>query len=462
MPSADRMPTARFRGSPFAAGFASVAGWSFDLFDLFIVLYVAGAVGKQIFPSSRPTLSLAAVFASFAVSVLLRPLGAAIFGQYADRHGRKRTLVIVLTGVGVSTSLMGLVPTYGAVGLLAPALFVMLRVVQGVFVGGVVASTHTLGTESVAPHRRGLMSGLVGGGGSAIGAAMASVLFLGVSAAFPGDAFYVWGWRVMFFSGLLAALLSFVTFVSVEESPAWREAADRSGPRIPLRALVARGERGRFAVNLAVASGAGGMYYLTAGYLPTFVEKVNGLGPTPKGGLLLASSLIVLISAPLAGMASQRFGRRRTMLVLGAVNIVVAPLLLWRMSRLGADDLGALTLTAMALTFIAGGCHAPVIAYLNERYPTALRSRGTALCWNIGFMIGGLLPTFVSLASPGLRDIPSRLIGFVIGALVVYLGANLLSPETRQVTTADASRQDPGKSSDDPITYAEPSAEPTA
>jgi MHS family proline/betaine transporter-like MFS transporter len=459
MPSANRMPARRFRGSPFAAGFASVAGWSFDLFDLFIVLYVAGAVGKQIFPSSRPTLSLAAVFASFAVSVLLRPIGAAIFGQYADRHGRKRTLVTVLSGVGVSTALMGLVPTYSAVGLFAPALFLLLRVVQGVFVGGVVASTHTLGTESVAPHRRGLMSGLVGGSGSAIGAAMASVLYLGVSAAFPGEAFNVWGWRVMFFSGLVAALLSFVTAVSVEESPAWREAADRASTPVPLRALVARGERGRFAVNLAVAAGAGGMYYLTAGYLPTFVDKINGLAPSPKGGLLLASSLIVLISAPLAGMASQRFGRRRTMLTLGAVNIVVAPLLLWRMSKLGADDLGTLTLTAMALTFIAGGCHAPVIAYLNERYPTALRARGTALCWNIGFMFGGLLPTFVSLASPELRDIPSRLIGFVIGVLVIYLAANLISPETRDLTLAHRPRPD---TEGGPIASAEPAAASSA
>jgi len=442
----------------FAAGFASVAGWSFDLFDLFIVLYVAGAVGKQIFPSARPTLSLAAVFASFAVSVLLRPLGAAVFGQYADRRGRKRTLVTVLTGVGISTSLMGLVPTYATAGIFAPALFLLLRVVQGVFVGGVVASTHTLGTESVAPHRRGLMSGLVGGGGSAIGAAMASVVFLAVSAAFPGHAFDVWGWRVMFFFGLLGALLSYVTFVSVEESPAWRQAASHAGTHVPLRSLVARGERGRFGLNVAVTAGAGGIYYLTAGYLPTFVEKINGLGPSPKGRLLLASSLVVLISSPLAGMASQRFGRRRTMLFLGVVNIVAAPLLLWRMSKLGADDVGTLTLTAMALTFIAGCCYAPLIAYLNERYPTALRSRGTALCWNIGFMIGGLLPTFVSLASPRIRDIPSRLIAFIIGALAVYLVANLLSPETRDTTLTDAPRPESARVPGEAITSSEPSA----
>jgi len=186
---------------------ASVLGWSLDLFDLFILLYVAPVVGALFFPSSVPTLSLAAVYASFAVTLLMRPVGSAIFGHYADVHGRKNAMLVAIVGVGFSTAAFGLLPTIAQAGFVAPILFLILRLVQGVFVGGVVASTHTIGTESVSPNWRGAMSGLVGGGGAGIGALLASLVFLITSSIFPGDAFAVWGWRCMFFSGLLSSLL---------------------------------------------------------------------------------------------------------------------------------------------------------------------------------------------------------------------------------------------------------------
>jgi len=180
---------------------ASVLGWSLDLFDLFILLYVAPVVGALFFPSNVPTLSLAAVYASFAVTLLMRPVGSAIFGHYADVHGRKNAMFVAIVGVGISTAAFGLLPTIAQAGVIAPILFLILRLVQGIFVGGVVASTHTIGTEWAAPNRRGAMSGLVGGGGAGIGALLASFVFLVMSSLFPGDAFAVWGWRCMFFSG---------------------------------------------------------------------------------------------------------------------------------------------------------------------------------------------------------------------------------------------------------------------
>ena len=149
---------------------ASVLGWSLDLFDLFILLYVAPVVGALFFPSTVPTLSLAAVYASFAVTLLMRPVGSAIFGHYADVHGRKNAMFVAIVGVGISTAAFGLLPTIAQAGVIAPILFLILRLVQGIFVGGVVASTHTIGTEWAAPNRRGAMSGLVGGGGAGIGA----------------------------------------------------------------------------------------------------------------------------------------------------------------------------------------------------------------------------------------------------------------------------------------------------
>ena len=186
---------------------ASTVGWSLDLYDLFILLFVAPIIGRLFFPSDNPMLSLAAVYASFGVTVLMRPLGSALFGSYADRKGRKAAMIASMIGVGVSTAAFGLLPTVAQIGVLAPILFIILRLVQGVFVGGVVASTHTIGTESVAPRWRGAVSGLIGGGGAGLGALLASVVYWILSEIFPGEAFDEWGRRWMFFTGIISAVL---------------------------------------------------------------------------------------------------------------------------------------------------------------------------------------------------------------------------------------------------------------
>src|SRR6202034_1071430 len=237
---------------------ASALGWALDLFDLFILLYVAPIVGQLFFPSSVATLSLAAVYASFAVTLLMRPVGSALFGSHADRHGRKGAMTVAFIGVGFATALLGALPTIAQVGVIGPMLFLILRLVQGVFVGGVVASTHTIGTEWAPPNRRGAMSGLVGGGGAGLGALLASFIFLVMSSIFPGDAFAVWGWRCMFFSGLLSSLLGWFIFNNLEESPFFKEqqkqkaAGTVTATQSPVKLLFSSCYRGVLLLNLLV------------------------------------------------------------------------------------------------------------------------------------------------------------------------------------------------------------------
>jgi MHS family proline/betaine transporter-like MFS transporter len=422
--------------SALPAAFASVAGWAFDLFDLFLLLYVAKAVGQQIFPAESETLSLALVFASFAVSIVMRPAGAAFFGELADRKGRKTIMVAVMAGVGLSTAAMGLVPAYATIGAAAPIIFLVLRIIQGLFVGGVTATTHTLGTESVPPRWRGLMSGLIGAGGAGLGAAMASVTFIVVSHFYPGDSFNEVGWRVMFFSGLMGGLLSLFVLRKVEESPMWlqaQEAAKAGAPAARMRFLdLVKGEYGSITLlNIAVAAGGGAMYYLTSGFLPTMLDSVVGMPSGPRGGVLLVSSLVVVVASVIAGEASQRYGRRTTMLTLGVVNLVALPILTLFIARSDPGSTMRIMLAACLLAVLANAAYSPVMIFLNERYPTAIRSRGTAVSWNTGFMLGGLLPTFVNLLSPNVSDIPGRLVAFIIGAAAVFIAAVLRSPETR-------------------------------
>lgn len=435
-PTATPPKTAKSSGSPLAAAFASLMGWAFDLFDLFLLLYVAGPVGHSIFPANSETLSLALVFTSFAVSIVMRPGGAALFGGFADNAGRKKIMVVVLLGVGLSTAAMGLVPTYATAGLFAPILFLILRVVQGLFVGGVSSVTHTLGTESVPARYRGMMSGLVGGGGAGLGAALASIAFLIISAFFPGDAFTQSGWRYMFFTGLLGALLSLFVLSKVEESPAFLEqkqkVANSAGPaKVTLRQMLA----GRFGkitlLNIALSAGAGAQYYLTSGFMPTYLDVVIKVPSSQRGWILLVASLVVVFSATLAGELSERFGRRITMLVVGALSLLLVPIMLYVLANTEPSSTVTIVLLASATAFLANAAYAPVMIFLNERYPTSIRSRGTAISWNTGFMLGGLLPTFVTLLSPEVSDIPSRLIIFLVGATLVFIISVIAVPETR-------------------------------
>jgi MFS family permease len=414
---------------------ASLLGWSLDLFDLFILLYVAPVIGALFFPSSNPTLSLAAVYASFAVTLLMRPVGSAVFGHYADLHGRKGAMLIAIVGVGVTTAAFGLLPTIAQVGLIAPAIFLLLRLVQGVFVGGVVASTHTIGTESVPAQWRGTMSGLIGGGGAGIGALLSSLIFLITSSIFPGDAFAVWGWRCMFFSWLLSSLLGWFIFRGLEESPYFREqqrkktAAKASTPASPVKELFSGSYRNVLLLNLLITFGGGAGYYLTSGYLPTFLKVVNGLPNNTSSLILMCASLSAIVSAVAIGALSDRIGRKKTFLIVGICTMVLLPVCYLSLAK--TTDATTATFYALAIAFIGNAGYAPVLIFLNERFPTALRATGTGLSWNIGFALGGMMPTFVSLASGGTAQIPMALSIFGVGVFAVYTLGAILSPETK-------------------------------
>lgn len=421
------------RKQMIAASVASVLGWSLDLFDLFILLYVAPVVGTLFFPSDSQTLSLASVYASFAVTLLMRPVGSGIFGSYADRIGRKRAMIVAVVGVGISTALLGALPTIHQVGILAPILFLIIRLIQGVFVGGVVASTHTIGTETVPPKWRGFMSGIVGGGGAGYGALFASLVFFVATLLFPGDAFNTWGWRFMFFSAILSAVLGIFVFSSLQESPFWKKLNSRNKvdqvKQSPVRTIFSRKYRPVLLVNLMVVIGGGSAYYLTSGYLPTFLEVNTQVSSNTSSIIMIFASMVVVFAATLVGYISDFLGRKKTFIIIGIANIILFPILY--LSLADATSTSSVTFYVFALSFLGNAAYAPIMIFLNERYPTEIRSSGTGLSWNMGFAVGGMMPTFVSLFSGSVENIPMTLSIFLVGLFILYLIGGLIIPETK-------------------------------
>jgi MFS transporter, MHS family, proline/betaine transporter len=416
------------------AVFASCFGWSLDLFDLFILLYVAPVIGKAFFPSEYPMLSLAAVYASFTVTLLMRPVGSAIFGNYADRHGRKAAMFGAIVGVGITTAAFGVLPTLAQAGLIAPVAFLGLRLIQGIFVGGVVATTHTVGTESVSEKWRGAVSGLVGGGGAGLGALLASLAFWAASTLYPGADFEIWGWRLMFYSGILSSALGLAIFRYLEESPVWlaaksRQALSATSAKSPVSQLFAGPTRKVLLINLLVTAGAGSAYYVTSGYLPFFLKLINKVPNSTASMILIGSAVVATVSGPLVGFLSDVIGRRLTFLLIGLPALVLLPLMYLSLAK--TQDVSTIALYAFAISFFGNAVLAPVPIFLNERFPTALRASGTGLSWNIGFAFGGMMPTFVSLASGEVANIPHALAIFCCGACILFVLGGLMAGETK-------------------------------
>src|SRR4249919_3277026 len=187
--------------------FASWFGWALDGYDLVLMLFVISSVNQLFFPSNNPTLSLLATFATYVVALVMRPVGGAIFGNFGDKHGRKKAMIITIMGFSTVTFLTGLLPTWEMAGVIAPILLIILRFVQGLFAGGEWASGSVITMETSPKGMRGLLSGFVQSGYS-FGFVIASLAYGFIIAAYPGDSFIEIGWRVMFITGIIPGFIA--------------------------------------------------------------------------------------------------------------------------------------------------------------------------------------------------------------------------------------------------------------
>ena len=202
--------------------FASWFGWALDGYDLVLMLFVISSVNQLFFYSGDPAISLLATFATYIVALVMRPVGGAVFGNFGDKHGRKKTMVITIIGFSTVTFMTGLLPTLQTAGIVAPILLIILRFVQGLFAGGEWASGSVITMEMVPKKMRGLLSGFVQSGYS-FGFVLASFVYGIMLSLYPGHAFIEIGWRLMFFTGLVPGIIALIIRIKMVESKIWLE-----------------------------------------------------------------------------------------------------------------------------------------------------------------------------------------------------------------------------------------------
>ncbi|MGB6527774.1 MAG: MFS transporter [Candidatus Nitrosopolaris sp.] len=416
-------------------------GWSLDGYDLVLMLFIISSISQLFFPSKDPTLSLLAIFATYTVTLVMRPVGGALFGSFGDKHGRKNAMIITVSGFSTATFLTGLLPTWQSVGILAPILLILLRFAQGLFAGGEWASGAVITMETASKSMRGFLSGFVQSGYT-FGFLIASIVFQMMLSAYPGNSFISGGgWRIIFYTGIIPGLIALFVGFKMNESELWLKKVGqkktegsplRKGMGSPLRKIIGGKEaRKRFLLALIVMTGLMYAYYTTMGFMPTFLQKYLNIETHEAATIMIAASISSLIGTVFAGFISQRIGRMTTLTLFASAAIILAiPTLN------GLHDSTTITqrmfFTAL-LVFVASTAFGPIPAFLSERFPTAIRNSASGFVYNGGLIIGSWSPLIaiqlLSLAHP--QFIPYALaINIIIGSIIILIGSRL-NPDTR-------------------------------
>lgn len=426
---------------------ASTVGLAMEWYD-FTLYGVASALvfGTVFFPSNSPTLSLLASFATFGVGFAARPIGGFLFGSLGDRLGRRTILLATLTLMGISTFLMGLLPSHATVGVLAPVLLVVLRIAQGLGSGAEYAGSTLLGAEYAPDRRRGLMAAIPSTG-SPLGVILASAVITPF-AALPHAQFLAWGWRVPFLFSVLLFGVGIYIRLHVMETPVFQQQAmaTQARPRVPAFTVVHRRPK-QFGTAFLLNIGPNVTSYLPAVYALSFLTDNVGMPPTVGTTALLVANIGALIMLPFSGYLSDRLGRR-AVFIGGALLCAVMAFPFFVMLETGSIPL---IWIAFLLVFTVSGdaLLGSQASMLPELFPTAMRYSGVAFSRELASAaVGGTIPFIATaiVAFGGGTTGVSILV--IVLALVAGLGA-YLARETRGTSLLDVPGRSMAASSDE-------------
>ncbi|GAA0323642.1 MFS transporter [Kineococcus aurantiacus] len=406
---------------------ASLIGTTIEFYDFYVYATAAVLVfGPLFFPSGNETAQTLASLATFAIAFVARPIGSIVFGHFGDRVGRKTTLVAALLVMGISTVLIGVLPTHATAGNLAPVLLCLLRFGQGFGLGGEWGGAALLATENAPAHRRALY-GMFPQLGAPFGFVLANGLFIVLATTMSEATFTSWGWRIPFLLSSVLVVLGLWIRLSLAETPIFAKAlAEKKQVRVPVAETFRTSWRtvvlGAFSVMLTYT-----LFYLTTTWSLSYGTKA--LAYTRQDFLLMLCFAVLFMAAatPLSGWLSDRFGRRpvlATAMAGGAVvGLLTGPLL-------GSGSTALVVLWLCAGLFFMGLVFGPIGAYLPELFPTNVRYTGASLAFNSGSILGASLAPYTAVKLAAAHDV-SWVGYYLAGTAVVSLVALALLRETR-------------------------------
>ncbi|WP_347716857.1 MFS transporter [Sphingomonas sp.] len=365
---------------------ASLVGTSVEFYDFYIYATATSLVfGPLFFPSTSPSAQLLAAYASFGLAFLARPIGGILFGHFGDRVGRKSTLVASLMLMGIATFLIAFLPPYAAIGWAAPALLCLLRLAQGLGLGGEWSGAALLATENAPPGWSGRF-GSVPQFGAPIGFIAANGFFLFLGALLTPAQFLAWGWRLPFLASAILVALGLWVRLKLVETPAFRAALEEAPPAAVPLSEVMRGHLGLTVAGTFGVIACFAIYYLSTAFALGYGTTKLGYDRQSFLAVQLGAILFLAAGIGLAGWASDRF-RPSTVMLWGCVGAIVSGVALAPL--LGGGSLGKVFLFLALALFTMGFVYGPLGAWLTNLYPARVRYTATALAFNFGGIIGG-------------------------------------------------------------------------
>jgi MHS family proline/betaine transporter-like MFS transporter len=404
--------------------------------DIVLYAYLAVYTAPLWFPTSDPAVSLLATLGVYAVGYAARPVGGILFGRMGDRRGRRQTLIVTLTLMGCATFALGLIPTYATIGILAPVLVLLARILQGIAAGGEVIGAATYALESSPPGRRGLFSAFTPLG-AGLGLVVAPVA-IGLSNLAVGPAaMAAWGWRIPFFVALVLTFGVLAFRLRIEDSAEFQ--ALQKTDAISETPLRDSWRDHKTTILLTILMGAGTLYvaYAVNVYLPVYFTTVTKLSPAAVPWMV---ALVMLLAAPAVlagGLLADRFGRQRVVVaVLAVLGVAGYPLfILFSDGSLGLVAIGAVYFCVVVVMNLG---LAAAYQSFSDVFPARVRFTAAAIGYNVGNMIGagfGPLLSAELIRATGSARAPGWL--FTAGAVIGICGLLAVTRLHRTPRSAD-------------------------
>ncbi|APA90135.1 MHS family MFS transporter (plasmid) [Paraburkholderia sprentiae WSM5005] len=420
---------------------AAASGWigsALEYYDFFIYATAASLVFPQLFfPSDSPTVAIIASLATFGVGYIARPVGAVVLGHWGDRHGRKTVLLLCMFLMGFSTMAVGVLPTYKQVGIWAPVLLVVLRLIQGFAVAGELSGASSMILEHAPFGRRGYFASFTLQGVQA-GQLMAAAIFLPLAHFMPRDQFTSWGWRIPFLLSIVVLIAGYIIRRKVDETPAFAE--ERVHGEIPASPVVEVLRQSWDDVVRVVCMALTAVIALVAAVFGTAyaVQPAYGIGFPPGMYLWIPvlGNICAVILIPFVGNLSDRIGRRPPVLVGTLSAGLLSFVYLYAISI--HNVWLAMVLSVLMWGIAYQGFNGVFPSLFSELFHTRVRVSGMAIGQNVGTTLSALLPAFfVAVAPPGSANIPLKIGALTFGICVVAAIAAFTTRETYRVRLHD-------------------------
>ncbi|MGV7209538.1 MFS transporter [Oxalobacteraceae bacterium A2-2] len=420
--------------SPATVLFASLIGTTIEFFDFYIYATAAVLVfPKLFFPASDAAAATLQSLATFAIAFFARPVGSAVFGHFGDRIGRKATLVAALLTMGLSTVLIGLLPTYASIGTLAPLLLALCRFGQGLGLGGEWGGAVLLATENAPPGKR-AWYGMFPQLGAPIGFILSGGSFLLLSQWLSDADFFAYGWRIPFLASALLVIIGLYIRLKIHETPDFQKVLDRNERvKVPVLAVLT-GHTRVLVLGTLIALATFVLFYLMTVFALNWGTTALKYPRQSFLKLQLFAVLFFALTIPVAAVLADRHGRRPTLILVSAA-IAVFGLLMQPM--FGSGDTIMVTLFMALGLALMGMTYGPLGTILSELFPAEVRYTGASLTFNLAGILGASLAPLIATALA--RDYGLQYVGYYLsGAALISLVALVLTGPTHAERSGQA------------------------